>query len=178
MVKSLENVLDALPRMTQKELRELNARTSMLLTGATAAPGKRERLDVSGMKDTYTVLADELKKWGANPVPYVALARGKMFPVFRDAVPLLQEYVTTNMKPKNEGVRRRAVRIILGLVVQHVHAHCRAPLSTVTALRALPNFGAIIERQFPGYAEAGLLPIILNNNGTPDTDPYVNPKTV
>ncbi len=112
----------------------------------------------------YQILSDELKaRLGNAPAPYPIFIRNKSnSTLFQDAFDQVDGWlhlVFNNGLKKQE--RTAMYRLAVKLICQHVQDFVDAPLAVKVFCNCCKNIGAIMDRNFPGYAAMGAMSFVL-----------------
>ena len=149
-----QDVLEALKKMPLTDLRKVSAQATHLLTKGVLNTSPLER-------DVYESICDALKLEGVSSLPpFTVFARTNTFASFRRGVILFLEYIEQYCKPKKRLERMKIIHVFLRMLVRRLRRD-GVPLSSKTMASALLRVENIVEDQFPGYRESGLLPILL-----------------
>jgi hypothetical protein len=176
--KTPAQLMEQLAALPADQLRQVQARAGFLLSGQQADPSGAKSLaqrDATADEQlVYAELAGVLHKFVGQAPPYGQFrSRHAKYPAFREAVAALLEFVGEHLRPKTRAERVKAVRVLVGVVVRHRAVLHRASVSDprrrrrargvsiFTAVDDLCRVGDIVDEAFPGYLEAGLLPILL-----------------
>lgn len=108
----------------------------------------------------YSVLAELLSSNGIRAAPFPMFARQPGYPAYRTALHILDIYITDNIKPRTLTERRKAHLILIRIVIRYLR-DVGAPLSARSIVQCLDQIPTLVDQTFPGYLQAGLLPIIL-----------------
>ncbi len=152
----MSEILDKLTTLTPEELRELRARAGLLLQNSTASSG--DSIDEEVLAD---VLADELRAKSIRVPVYGVLKRMHHYKAFHEAAPLVEAFTTAHVRPRTKAERRVAYTVFVRMVVRYMES-ARIPVSHKAACQQLRRVPEIVERQFPGYVENGLLRSIVS----------------
>lgn len=147
-----------LESLSAKELRELAARASFL------AAGKDERIDL----DTRLVQAMDAVLFARTKTRFhegVAMGLSNKGALF-SASPVMKEYILTYFKPRGPGEWLKAYAIIVEAVADQI-AKVGAALTARKMVELFGQFPAHVNAAFPGYAESGMLGILLKQEHRP-----------
>lgn len=71
--------------------------------------------------------------------------------------------------------RIKFYRVVVLTVIDYIHNLENVPVGIKTVVAQLQNCPALLHQQFPGYLQAGLMPLMLNwgnSNNTPDDEDF------
>ena len=145
----LQDVLDQLPQLSQKDLQQVQAHISNLLIKEVG--GEAEPL--------YLVYTDLQKKQGQAAPPLSAIRRTKQFSHFKKGVAAVDTLID---KLHLRKIKRFAVATFLGTLCADYIKDRGMSLNLHSYSWSLTIVDEIIEKSFPGYAEAGLLGAIVD----------------
>lgn len=154
-------VIDALSKLKPEELREIHTRASFLLdpTAAVAAPRQQKPID-RDLQHAYAVIKEVLEKYGETVPPVRVLLKSRRIgPALRSAAEVLGALLR-DFKADRDAERFKVLRLIVGLSARDLNE--RSVLTTLRLAQRLRYADRTVERHFPGYRAAGLLPIILS----------------
>jgi hypothetical protein len=152
----------ALEKMNREQLREVWAKASALLG---VQGSKTPTTDAKGSerpRDFYDEMKRLLEADGVFCPPFPVFAKSRNFVAFKAGVDVLYAYVDKYFKPKKRLERSRIHKVLLGLIVTHMRAEGRVPVSVNTVARRLVAVGGLVDMEFPGYRESNMLPIMLS----------------
>jgi hypothetical protein len=141
-----EQVVGSLSSFSQEQLRDLRARCESLLRPAD---------DVGEI--TYLLAA--FSKQGAHFPPLSVIARSRNYGRFKEAVERLATWARQN-KFKTRPQRLQLYLLFAKIVIRSLSAR-KLPVSVATTLPLLETAPSVIDSEFPGYAEANLLSMVL-----------------
>lgn len=153
---TFDDILTALPSLDRAELRRIAAVTSSLLGTEQGEGGVAD--DVAF---TYGLIEEVLSnhKLRLPALSYFLnsseFKRTKFKLGARTFVAFLEEF-----RPKSQAEKRAAGLICLEAVEQCLDEQ-KLPIRLRTIAQWLPNVAVYVERQFPGYIESGMLPVIV-----------------
>ena len=147
------DVLMALKEMSLTDLRKVSAQAAFLLT--------KEQLNVSPLeRDVYESICDTLKFEGIAPPPFGTFARTNAFSSFRGGVVCFLQYIGQHCAPKMRVERQKVIYVFVRMLARRLRRD-GIPLSAKTMSSTLSRIENIVEDQFPGYRESGLLSVLL-----------------
>lgn len=145
---------DFLKGLTPAELEEVRTKALFLLrrSGSRAA-------DVP--ETLYDAIRDHLLSRGVSVQPYSVFRRkSKHRTTFDQVASTLREFTDQHLKPKTHLQRIQAYGVLLNAVTRRLQGQ-GIPLSLNTFLSTLPKAPSLLDLEFPGYLESGLLPQVL-----------------
>lgn len=165
-----DSILEALPNLGPEQLREVAARASFLLNPTAArvslAPASSTEDGDGDLADQGLVAAEielVLRRLGnRRPPPLTVILQSKYASAFRDGVARVIDFARAELRAGNRAEELKAVRLILDLARRDLQER-RIPVGPKTLSEQLRRVDQVVECYFPGYAEAGLLPIILRH---------------
>ena len=157
MPRLYEEINNRLPRLSQEELVELSKRIQFLMST------KKRKTNPVDEDAFYSILGNELKRkirYKAPPLPvFKKTADYKLFSqVFEDTLDYMSEVF------KRERITRPKKLHFYLIATKIVLSDCEGspvPLSMRSLLTSYKLLPGLIDRSFPGYAQSGLLPMLL-----------------
>lgn len=141
-----------LPSMSQDQLREIVARATALLK-----PADRNRTDE---QDLYSALTTELTSQGISLPHYAIAMKSPAGPTFLRGASVVSSFVAEHIEPTTKAHRILAYRRFMKMLARWM-VTCGIPVTLKNVAQNLDKVPAIVQRQFPGYLESGLLPMVL-----------------
>lgn len=163
MPSQADKLLADLPRMSRSDLQQVWARAQALL-GSSPPPTNRKHLDDGPVRELYHELVQVMAEGKLRMPPFPVFTKMTLYPIYREGAPIFLEYIDENFKGVKKTERMRLTRILLRAIIFHVRAIPSIPISPTTIIRRIGEVSPIIDRQFPGYREAGLLKLLLRMN--------------
>lgn len=136
-----------LARLSLPELREIAARVQMLLGSSTSG-------DESLLREIHSCWV-ELRS-GVDCPALVVFLRSKHGAYLVDVAAKFDVFLSDTFGRLKNVERRHIVMTLVGCAIQDLQ-NSRAPTNFVPVCTMLGNIWNLLERHFPGYAEAGLL---------------------
>ena len=139
--------------LSADELLELKARIDAMCVDRENknAPTQRELL--------AGVIRDQLRGVGTNVMPKAAISAAGLKGKWEAAADRISSYVETHISSKRaEGMH--AYVILIQMLIRHLSAS-GVPATHRNVIVNLEKVPALVDRQFPGYRENGLLPVIV-----------------
>lgn len=152
---TFDDVTRLLPGMTPDQLRQVIARSTVLLGGADHPPNLDTDLAL-----VHSVVSSVLASRGTRCPPLGVIVRQSYFPELRMGAQVLCEYVDKYVLPSTRGERAKALRVFIEMIVRGLPPR-GIPVTVRTVCQSLTSVGAYVEQQFPGYLESGLLPVVV-----------------
>ena len=150
------DVLEQLSSLTSDQLREVASRASLLLSAQTPSVAKQ-----TGDEElVFSVVSDLFKDRGLSEAPFRVIAKQSYFPKYRESVASLGKYIDRFIKPKTRVERRKVVLILVRMLIRWM-TEASVPVSYKTVALNLSKVPDLVDRQFPGYRQSGLLPILV-----------------
>lgn len=144
------SIAGTLPDLSREQLQDLAIRIGTLLT-------PEERTDEG---EVYTVIADVLRYSGIRLPPFGVIRKHAQFKRFREGAETLQAFLHRYTPGLRKVERFKALQVLTRVVVRRLHRD-NVPVGVLTLSDAFKRIGAIIDDQFPGYVESGLLVTIV-----------------
>ncbi len=149
------SILDSLGQLSKKELRELRARATLLLG---AEDGSKDASSEHAL--VYDKVREVLKEYGILSAPPFKTLKGLPFYAsFNRGADEVLKYAATYFPDATRIERGKILSILVSSVARYVSRV--APVSPKSLCQALNSVGEAVEEDFPGYAENGLLPMIV-----------------
>jgi hypothetical protein len=147
-------LIEELSQLSEKELKEVQKLSSLLLQGdgTSTREGKDEEM-------VHDAICSEL----SERIPYRILPRASHYKEFKAKASELAEWVRENLEPKTKLERKKGLSILIRILCRWLR-DCNVPLSHRALTRNLQKVPGLVDREFPGYLESGLLPIVLSKN--------------
>lgn len=148
---SRDDVIAVLPRFTRADLQELQVRISALLGDA----------DSEGPAIVHGVVVEYMRRrGGSGNMPYSVLKRSKQFPRFNKGALVLLKFIDDYLPKIVRVERRKAIYVLVGAAVKYLE-YQHIPIGFYTIGDALTRINQVVDYQFPGYIEAGLITAIV-----------------
>lgn len=160
-MSELDDLMAKVPILSREDRAKLRAAMSAL-DGATATATVEDskKLDTDAQV-VWDVLSAELHAMGIHCPPLGVFKRTRDYSTFLKAVPVVAAFVRQGFRVKTRASFRRAVRIGVRVVIRTVGKYDRVTLCLRSVVGNLQRMDGMVEHQFPGYRESGLLPILL-----------------
>lgn len=146
---SSQAIISQLAELSPKELKELAARANFLL-GTDDSPEDEDLV--------HRQIVQVLRDYGVLSTP--PLKKLPHYSQFKKGVVDLLEYVEAYFAPKKKIDKIKVVMILVKMLARQIKRE-EIPVSHRTISQALNRVGSIVELQFPGYRESGLLPMLI-----------------
>lgn len=146
----------AIKGMSTQDLIKLRSYISGLIA---QGPSVADRVVTSLSHDDWIIqgLADYMRSAGMPPVKVETMIRSPQYSAFKDKSEAVIEYLS-RVGDKNA---QRAL-LLLGLKLMHKRmSERRISISYLTFMTWIHRLPGAINREFPGYMESGLLPLII-----------------
>lgn len=140
-----------LASLSQTQLRELVTRASALLD---------RPQDDSATGLVHDALDGIFRKRGEKLPPMSVIKKLPHYGSFRDGSTALLEYIDTYLKPSTRVERLKAVNVLLAMLIRWLERR-EIPISHRAVSQSLSRVASIVDKQFPGYRQSGLLPMIV-----------------
>lgn len=151
---------ELLERLAGKNPDELRAARAAIDTLLGTSSGSRRVLIELGDAVLLDVFSDALKARGIDCPPPVVAAKLPHAKSLRGGCEVVKTFVDDVFNPRSRGARVKSYRILVDLVLAHLD-RIGVPVSHSTLSKQLGKAPALVERAFPGYRAAGLLPAVL-----------------
>lgn len=154
---NLKMIIELLPKLKSVELDEVGKRIAFLKT---SKGGKS-----SGVEEElfYGTLVAELgKKIKKKQPPFHIFARQAGYKQFKEAFATTIDYISLAFRNEriNRAGKQRIYLIATKLVIDDFDTS-PVPLSLKTLINGFSLFPSLMDRAFPGYTGAGVLPMLL-----------------
>jgi len=143
--------LEQLTELTQDQLRELRARADILLKSTGGHDPDEEML--------HDVLVDTLTAHHHRAMPLHVARKAPHWGTFRENAAHILAFVRTHIT-ENRVAMRKALGVLLRIQARWMLTR-GIPLSHRTVCQQLVRIPDLVEREFPGYLESGLLSMIV-----------------
>lgn len=158
----VSDILMSLPSLTPEERKQIRAASSINATHAVAPSTLKSAKEDDRLLLFYETLSSNLReRVGVRAPPQIGILPPKIIRLITvgwgAAEDLLEQIV---VKPNNR-VRLQFYQLVIGLTIDYVNGFESAPTSLKVVSDQLSNCASIVNHQFPGYLDAGLLPLIL-----------------
>lgn len=109
---------------------------------------------------------DQLREWllgkGVGALPYQVFVRtSKRYPAFLEGAKELRAFAVQHLRARTQLERIAAYGLLLRAMDRRTQ-ELAIPRSLASFLNLLPKAPGLLEREFPGYLESGLLPQLLH----------------
>lgn len=146
-------VVDALPAFTPEERRRVWAACAAL---GVEDSGRRHAAE----DDVFDVLHSFLRARGQSCPPIGTAKRTRSWRQFKAGAAAVEEWMCDHVKARVPLKKRRALDIAFRVTARALEKQ-EIPVTFGTMSQALDRTPALVDVQFPGYREAGLLPVLL-----------------
>lgn len=146
-----DTISTGLPRLTKAQLKQIQARVNTLL--GSGADG-----DVGRFYPAFVALFPKSER-----VPPVSVLVSKAKSFRTDALDL-EAFVRRRFVPAQPALHRRGVGLVLAALMDMVGDEGH-PITPITVARHLGRYREAVEAAYPGYAESGMLPLLLKYDG-------------
>ena len=160
---TLSDILRVLPTLEQEELRKIKMTCDFMLKGLSGKSVDSVIVDEVSSDEAslfYSALVEELGRLGVTTPPWHAFQRLDIYKNYQANFPLLEQYVAKTFPSVNLRDRQRLYYLFAGIVAQKVK-EWDLPLTLGVVCRNLNKVPSLVAGEFPGYAESGLLSIVL-----------------
>lgn len=147
-------MISNLERLSPAELRDLAARATFL-----ASTGGSSTAD-EALPLVFSQVQQILKDAGVETPPLKVVKAQGYYKALLEGSDTLIQYINANLHPESRGEKIKGVQVLLRMLVRWLE-NCGIPVSVGTVARNLSKVPSLVEKEFPGYRESGLLPIIL-----------------
>jgi hypothetical protein len=154
MRTELKTVLDTLPKLTADELQRVRSGLAALSSLGGAKPIVRGPEDDA---DWVLLGITSFMQNAGLDMSGPAQLRGSHFAAFRNKMPALMHFI-------NRAGDKNKQRALLHLGLDLLHENMTAiglAVTSRTLMQHVHRIPGVIDRSFPGYAQAGLLPLII-----------------
>jgi mRNA-degrading endonuclease RelE of RelBE toxin-antitoxin system len=148
-----------LTSMSAKELRHLKAKVDFLLTNST------EEIDDNNYQFFYTLLTKKLHDiLRTKYQPYPIFKKQKLqYKKLVEVVDYLDEFLESMFEKPKRIYYRKLYRMYINQVIGNIQ-DSPLPLEVSVILNYKNKFAAILDNNFPGYLENGMLKVIFQRN--------------
>ena len=149
----LQDVVKILPKLTRAELLQVRARVEALTQHPASADTRKDRKETLVLQTIVSALAAR----GIDYAPIASLRNHGNLALFRAKLPPLFAYL--------DNVSPRESRVLLRLGVDLLYAdllEMGVPVTGRTLMNAIHRIPGVLNKHFPGYAEEGLLSLLVN----------------
>lgn len=167
-----ENILETLPDLPPEQLRELVSRATYLLdpTGQDANPAKPRQAGHKADADQQLVCKELETLLGhagdRRALPLTVLLKSGAGKAFCQGVPLFMDFIRSEFGPARQVQTVKVVRVLLRCIATDLTRRS-VPVCPRTVSQGLARVAAVVDKSFPGYREAGLLPFLLKRATLP-----------
>lgn len=160
------NIMDGLATMSPAELRDVVARAQFLLGGASPVDEAKQDVDERVVHDALEVA---LRGAGLTAMPYGATCKSRHYAAFRDGANEVLAYARQAAKPEDRRQLRRALQIIIDVVIEWCREYVGFASSKVVC-QQLRRVRDIMDSAYPGYLEMGMISIVFREPEVLDLD--------
>lgn len=156
-------MIEKLPEMSRQQLLELHTRAAFLLgQSAETAPKAND-------KDLQTVCAAMNHAMGAN-IPLAVLLKSNAGSSFKRGAITMLEFARNELKAKTRMDEIRALRLLFRYILKDLAEAFNGPIpATPRTLSArMERVAETVDKHFPAYRAAGLLPVLLQGGRSSD----------
>lgn len=150
---TVDTILRALPAFSASDRSKIMAALLELRTST-------KEKDPSVLDLVHAALCAELTARGAAVRPLAALRRTTSYGTFSDGAKAVHAYVTDHMAPANRGELIKGLRLVMRTMLSTMDKK-GWEVGLMSAALTLPRAPGMVDRAFPGYREARLLPCLL-----------------
>lgn len=145
--------------LTVAELQNLRKHISALIS---MGPGRPDRVVTSLNHDDWIIqgLAEYIRNAGMPPVKVETLIQSTQYPTFKLKCEGVAEYLT---RVGDKNAQRALLRVGLKLMHRRM-SELQIAISYLTFMTWIHRLPGTINKAFPGYMEAGLLPLIIRGD--------------
>lgn len=158
MRDELRKALNATKGLTTEELGTLRSHISALLA---LGPSSQDQILTASNHDDWVLMGivDYMRASDLDPSGVAQLTSGKHYDAFRAKLPTIHRW----LKRSGTQVQQRAVlRLGIGLLHQNLQA-MNIAVSSRLMMAHIHRLPSVINKEFPGYAENGLLGLIFRS---------------
>lgn len=156
-------LLEQLPSLSPDELRQVLARASALLDPTGKIASKPKETADPDLALIHDALNDVLRKHGESLPPLRACLRSRWLGVaFRNAAAALLSCARDGFGAENRIAEGRVLRLLGRLAADEV-SRWGKPVTALNLARKACFTRRIVDRHFPGYWDAGLLPRVYDS---------------
>jgi len=162
-MSALKQIIDLLPKLDSDELSELRKRITALssLGGSPEVDGKAGALRDTRAEMIMEAINHVMSSLGADSASVFVMRRTADYPRLKQKVDSLFEYMRkiTGNRVEQQHLLNMSVEMLYQDLVE-----LGIPVTALTIMRHIHRIPAVMNKQFPGYAEAGVLSMILKGN--------------
>lgn len=150
------NSKDSLETLSKQELEQLSARIQYELGRRKSTSQKSDHCPL-----LLEAISAALKKLGGQALTPASVAASSLKNSYSAGHAVVAAYVEKHFKPKSRPQTFLAYSICVEAIIVSIKAIPGVPISPKTICDRLVDVAGHVDSSFPGYAEAGLLPIAL-----------------
>lgn len=154
MELAVNQILPALAKMNEEELKQIHLRASLLLSKYGGSDSVDEQL-------VFEYVHKVITSTGASLPPFQVFARMPMYVTYKKSIKVFLQFVDEHFKAKKQIDRREIISVLMAMIRRRLERD-GIPVATKTVAEALARIGEIVADEFPGYLESGLLPGVLS----------------
>lgn len=159
-METQDNILAALSTLPKEQLKEAQLRINHLLGNTGDSPVITSELDI-----VYNEMSLAIQRLtGQRPAPLSRFKCTRYWRSFREGADELTEFAKDQLKARTRSEFIQATRLIVRAIARQMKKEERVRLTVATLAMQLKRVGEILDNMFPGYAECGLLPIVLKKS--------------
>ena len=144
-------VIAALPRLSRADLQEMAGRLTALLGEG----------DADGPAWVFSIVVKHLRRrGGSGNMPYSALKRSRQYPRFHRGAKGLLQFVDNHFPGIKRVEQQKVLNVLVGACTRYLENH-NIPIGYYTLGDCMGRINQVIDDQFPGYMEAGLITVIV-----------------
>lgn len=166
MSRNYDKVTNLLPNLQIDEIKQVRDRCEALLAlRGESVGGASGVVDVNSHEYMiYEAMVRKLKDLGHHQVrPYQVFAGTNEYKHFKKNVDIFNTYFEQTLSKFKRVQKQRFFRLCVDLLAEDLAYHKLALTEGVLA-RNIGRLPDVVERAFPGYAQAGMLSVVITKN--------------
>lgn len=149
--KDLERALELVGKLDAQERQQLRLALDALGSSSPTSSSVWEPSEL-----LWSSFVSHLETLGVQAAPLGQARRNNGWSAFVRVSEQLDRWVTRHFDPETVLERKRAYKVCARCVIRSMH-DMKIPITTRTLLQQSANATGAVDRQYPGYAEAGVL---------------------
>jgi len=174
--KQLINIMAGLAQLTDQERGEIVKTCTTLGTSESSSRSKSIHDEDEKLLLFYDILVEIMKEVAGQKLPKApSHLSPKLYRSLKSNWTTVDDFLN-EIKPRTRLPQRtKFYRIVILITIDYITNLDNIPVSPKTVIEQLRNCPSLLHQQFPGYLQAGLLPLILSwgdSSNTPDDEDF------